>query len=121
MIKFTILLVRKPELTHAEFVRHHKEVHAALFTSIPVVRRTVRRYVQQHAVPADLPGLPPPRFDGITELWFDDADALARCFSDPEYLERIRPDEASFLDLHACEFVVSEETVVQDWSRGDGG
>ena len=114
MVKFTILLVRKPELTHAEFVRHHREVHADLFTSIAVVRGTVRRYVQQHAVAADLPGLPPPRFDGITELWFDDVDALARCFSDAEYLEKVRPDEASFLDLHACQFVVSQEHVVQN-------
>lgn len=113
MVKFTILLVRKPELTHAQFVHHHKAVHAALFTSIAVVRETVRRYVQQHAVTADLPGLPPPCFDGITELWFDDVEALARCFSDAEYLEKIRPDEASFLDLHACQFVVSHEHVVK--------
>ncbi len=112
MIKFTILLVRKPGLTHEQFVQHHKGVHAALFTSIPVVRDTVRRYVQQHSIPADLPGLPPSRFDGVTELWFDDVDALARCFSDAEYLQKVRPDEASFLDLHACEFIVSAEHVV---------
>ena len=112
MIKFTILLVRRPDLTHEAFVRHHRDVHAALFMSVPAVKGTVRRYVQQHRVDADLPGLPPPRFDGVTELWFDDVEALARCFSDPEYLTRIRPDEASFLDLHACEFVVSTEDVV---------
>ena len=112
MIKFTILLVRRPDLTHEAFARHHKEVHAALFMSVPTVRATVRRYVQQHRIDADLPGMPPPRFDGVTELWFDDVDDLARCFSDPQYLERIRPDEASFLDLHACEFVVSKEHVV---------
>ena len=112
MIKFTILLVRKSSLTHAEFVKHHKMVHAGLFMSVPVVKETVRRYVQQHVIPTELPGMPPTKYDGITELWFDDVDALARCFSDPEYMAQIRPDEASFLDLASCDFIVSTESVV---------
>ncbi len=112
MVKFTILLKRKPTLTHDEFVAYHRAMHAPLFMSIPVVRETVRRYVQQHAMPVELPGLPPVRYDGITELWFDDVDALARCFSDAEYMAKVRPDEGAFLDLHGCDFIVSEETVV---------
>ena len=112
MIKFTILLTRKPSLTREEFIDHHRNRHAALFMSVPVVQQTVRRYVQQHAIDATLPGMPPTKYDGITELWFDDVDALARCFSDPAYLEKIRPDEDSFLDLHACEFVVPTENQV---------
>ena len=113
MIKFTILLARNPALTQDQFVAHHKNVHADLFMSVPVVKETVRRYVQQHRIDAELPGMPPMKYDGMTELWFDDVAALARCFSDPEYLERIRPDEESFLDLHACDFVVSLENVVK--------
>ena len=80
--------------------------------SIAVVQDTVKRYVQQHALPVALPGLPPVRYDGMTELWFDDTDALAHCFGDAEYLEKIRPDEDKFLDLHACDFMVSAETNV---------
>lgn len=112
MIKFTILLVRLPALSHAQFVSHHRDVHAQLFMSIPVVRKTVRRYIQQHALPVALPGMPPVAFDGVTELWFDDIDALSTCFSDPDYLARVRPDEASFLDLHACQFIISSENLV---------
>ena len=112
MIKFTILLRRKPELTHDEFVTHHKQVHAPLFMSLPAVQQNVRRYVQQHTLPVELPGLPPPIFDGITELWFDDAAGIAAVFGDPEYMARIRPDEESFLDLHGCAFVVSAENPV---------
>ena len=33
-------------------------------------------------------------------------------FTSMAYLGTIRPDEAKFLDLHACEFVLSTETVV---------
>ena len=112
MIKFTILSKRKPSLSHEEFVEHHKFVHADLFMSVPAVKETVRRYVQQHAIPVELPGMPPVKYDGITELWFDDVAALARCFSDPEYLAVVRPDEASFLDLHGCDFIVSNEHAV---------
>ena len=112
MIKFTILLRRKASLTHDQFVEHHKKVHADLFMSMPVVKDTVRRYVQQHALPVELPGMPPAKYDGVTELWFDDVKALARCFSDADYLEHVRPDEESFLDLHGCDFIVSAENTV---------
>ena len=112
MVKFTILLKRRADMTHADFVSHHRTVHAALFMSIGAVRAHVRRYVQQHALPVELPGLPPAKYDGITELWFDDVAGIAAVFTDAEYMERIRPDEARFLDLHGCDFLVSEETVV---------
>lgn len=114
MIKFTILLKRKASLSHEQFVEHHRDVHAGLFMSVPAVKQTVRRYVQQHGIPAELPGMPPVKYDGITELWFDDVEALGRCFSDQEYLAVIRPDEESFLDLHGCDFIVSEQHVVVD-------
>ena len=108
MVKFSILLKRKPSLTQEEFVDYHRTSHAALFMSVPVVRDTVRRYVQQHTLPVDLPGMPAPKYDGITELWFDDIEAIGRLFSDAEYMKVIRPDEASFIDLERCDFIVSE-------------
>ena len=109
MVKFTILLKRRADLTHAQFVEHHRTVHAALFMSVAAVKAHVRRYVQQHALPVELPGLPPAKYDGITELWFDDAAGIAAVFTDAEYTARIRPDEARFLDLHGCDFLVTEE------------
>ena len=112
MIKFTILLARKASLTQEQFVEHHRTVHAALFMSVPVVKDTVRRYVQQHTLPVALPGMPTVKYDGVTELWFDDVEAIGRVFSDAEYMKRIRPDEASFLDLERCDFILSEENPV---------
>ena len=112
LVKFTILLRRNAAMTHDAFVAHHRGSHAALFMSVAAVQAHVRRYVQQHALPVDLPGLPPNKYDGITELWFDDVEGIAKVFGDPEYLARIRPDEQRFLDLHGCDFVVSRETEV---------
>ena len=111
MVKFTILLRRKPSMTHDAFVAYHRERHAPLFCALPAVRERVRRYVQSHTVPESIPGLPPVTFDGITELWFDDVAGLEAVFASQSYLETIRPDEAKFLDLHSCEFVLSTETV----------
>lgn len=112
MVKFTILLKRNPAITHEQFVAHHKDVHASLFMSIPAVKVYVRRYIQQHAIPVTLPGLPPVKYDGMTELWFDKVDDIGAVFSDAEYMKHIRPDEETFLDLHGCDFIVSQENAV---------
>ncbi len=112
MVKFTILLRRHPSMSHDSFVDHHRRNHAPLFCALPAVREHVRRYVQSHALPLPLPGLPDAGFDGITEIWTDDVAALEAVFTSAEYMATIRPDEARFLDLHACAFLLSTETVM---------
>lgn len=112
MVKFTILLRRHPSISHDAFVDHHRHTHAPLFQALPAVRQHVRRYVQSHALPLPMPGLPDAGFDGITEIWADDVDGLRTVFTSDEYMASVRPDEARFLDLHACAFLLSTETVV---------
>ena len=112
MIKFTILLRRHPSMSHEAFVAHHRNEHAPLFCALPEVREHVRRYVQSHARPLPMPGLPESGFDGITEIWTDDVAGLEAVFTSEEYMATIRPDEARFLDLNACAFLLSTETVM---------
>ncbi len=112
MIKMTILLRRKPELTHDEFIAYHRDRHAPLFSALDEVKQYVRRYVQCHATGDLLPGLPDNHIDGSTELWFDDIAGIAGVFQSPNYLATIRPDEEKFLDLHACEFLLGSENEV---------
>ena len=112
MIKFTILLRRTPALTVEQFTKYHREQHAPLFCSLPEVKQHVRRYVQGHNTGVEIPGIPPMTFDGTTELWFDDMAGLAGVFQSKEYMEQIRPDEAKFLDLHRCEFLLTTENAV---------
>ena len=85
-----------------------------MFASLPEVKQYVRRYVQCHPVQVALPGLPPPDYDGITEIWFDDAESIGKVFGSAGYMEFIRPDEARFLDLHGCSFLVTTEHTVID-------
>jgi len=112
MIKFTILLRRRAGTSHQDFVSYHINNHAALFASLPEVKQYVRRYVQCHPLPVSLPGLPPPEYDGITEIWFDNADAIGKVFGSTDYMELIRTDEEKFLDMQGCSFLISTEHIV---------
>lgn len=112
MIKFTILLKRRQGTTHEDFVGYHKTHHAPLFASLPEVKENVLRYVQSHSLQISIPGLPPPEYDGITEIWFDTVDSIGKVFNSERYLELIRPDEEKFLDLHGCSFLISAENQV---------
>ncbi len=112
MIKFSILLRKRTGMNHEEFVQYHKVSHAPLFTSLPEVQQYERKYVQCHGIAVSLPGLPQPYYDGITELWFDDTEAIGKVFGSADYMQTIRPDEEKFLNLHECGFLVSMENPV---------
>ncbi len=112
MVKFTILLRRHPSMSREAFADYHRQTHAPLFCALPSVRAHVRRYVQSHALPLPMPSLPDAGFDGITEIWTDDVAGLEAVFTSDEYVARIRPDEARFLDLHGCAFLLSTETAM---------
>ena len=109
VIKMTILLRRKPGMSHQDFVAYHRDNHGPLFSSLEEVQTNVRRYVQCHPVKDKLEGIPDFGIDGSTELWFDDLAGLAGVFASPHYLAVVRPDEEKFLDLAACEILVGEE------------
>ncbi len=112
MIKFTAMLRRNPDLTHQQFVDHHRTRHAALFMSLPASQQHVRRYVQSHSLGLDVPGMPDSRYDGMTEIWFDDVEGFAAVFTSAPYLATVRPDEESFLDLAAGDTSLTVEHVV---------
>ena len=112
MIQWRIEIDKVVKVIYIGCLFRVSEKHAPLFSSLPAVKKHVRRYVQQHTVPLDIPGLPPMKYDGITEIWFDSKEDIGAVFNDPEYFAKIRPDEELFLDLNGCDFVVSEENIV---------
>lgn len=115
MVKFVVCVRRKAGMSAEEFHRYWRETHGPLVRSVPEFLRHVRRYVQSHTV-ADAASIFPAgggdSFDGYAELWFDDLDAVRRAFSEPRYLEVIRPDEPKFVDLERCVVSVTEEAVI---------
>jgi uncharacterized protein (TIGR02118 family) len=116
MVTLVVCIRRKPGTT-AEFFHHHwTEVHGPLVKSVPEFIRHVRKYVQYHvaggdAVPKGTVGHVSD-YDGVAALTFDSAAAIEAAFSEPRYLEIIRPDEANFIDPDNCLTFLTEEFVM---------
>jgi uncharacterized protein (TIGR02118 family) len=109
MVKFIICARRKAGLTRAEFSAHWRNHHGPLVKSVPEFMRHVRKYVQCHLVAGASPFGGEPAYDGVAELWFDNPEELALAFQEPRYLEIIRPDELTFVDISNCISFITEE------------
>lgn len=108
MIKLVVLVKRKQGMSFEEFDRYWNENHGKVVLSVPEFVRHLRRYVQSH-VKTDAQSVFPSGtcpFDGYAELWFDDVEAMNRAFSEPRYMEVIRPDEQKFIDLDGCQIMI---------------
>ncbi len=109
MIKVLGLLTRRPELTHQQFVKHWREIHAPLAHAVP----GIRRYVQSHIVGARTrPDIPETEVevDGIAELWYDDEAALQRAAASPE-MKRLTDDGALFIG-RIKSYIIEERQII---------
>ncbi|WP_335971584.1 EthD domain-containing protein [Streptomyces sp. CA2R106] len=107
VIKFVFMINRIDGMTFEEFVDHHRNRHAPLFTSIPEAHQYVKKYTVSHPVPAD--GYPHPAYDGITEIWFDNWADHNAFFASANYKELVNPDESKFIDMDSVTAMVTEE------------
>lgn len=110
MLKFVYMINRLPGMSVEDFVDHHRNRHAPLFTSISEASQYIRKYHVSHPVPAD--SYPKPAYDGLTEIWFSswaDHDAF---FSSANYLEKVKPDESTFIDFETVGIMVTDEVEV---------
>ncbi|KAH7121257.1 EthD domain-containing protein [Dendryphion nanum] len=102
---------RKPGITPEEFNSYWANNHTALATNFHL-RMGVVKYSQYHSTPSlrDLVripgGLPILEFDGAAEFWVHSLETFQAMGSDKEYLEKIQPDEANFIDLTSFRMVV---------------
>ena len=117
MIKLLFGLHRLPHLSRAEFQRYWIERHAPLVRS-HAAALGIRRYLQTHtlddalndALQASRGG--PEAFDGVAELWWDSAEALAAAIASPAGRaagEALLEDERRFIDLARSPLFVAEE------------
>ena len=114
VLKLYILVRRRADMTHEQYLKHWQGVHAPLYTSQPDAKRYVRRYIQSRVT-----GDRPERFvlgetDGIVQLWFDDMDGFNAFFTSQSYRDVIRPDEERFTDPKRCEFFFSTEHTIME-------
>ena len=108
MVKVFALLPKKPDISNEQFHRHWREVHAPLALRIS----SLRRYVQSHRLPQQIPGFSSPPYEGVAEVWFDNLETALRMRKSPEYLEGAFQDEPNFIDTVGLTRLVTRENVV---------
>ncbi len=113
MVKLIVCAKRKPGMGVKEFHDYWRNVHGPLIKGIPAFRKYIRKYIQCHTLAQAYKRNAAP-FDGAAELWFDNLEDVDRFLSDPEYLEKVRPDELKFTDHpNLAWFVTQEEPIIE--------
>lgn len=104
MFKVAVLLTKREELSHEEFVDYWESTHADLVESMP----GVKRYTM------GVPGRPEDSaYDGIAELYFEDFSAMREAYATEEG-EALQADAHEFADMEASETLFVDETVAFD-------
>jgi len=114
MIKVSVFLTRRPDLTHEQFRQYWQEKHAPLVMSLDVFKMHVRHYTQQHSL-SNLPeaAFPVAPYDGVAELWFDDLSSVMTISGHQDYASIVAKDEGNFLDrAKTVMFISSESRIV---------
>ena len=90
------LLTRKPDVTLEQFRQHWRDGHGPLAAKLT----GLRRYHQNHVVDREQRGINyargAHRFDGFSELWFDDVPSMSAAFT-TEQVQYLGEDEARFI------------------------
>ena len=109
-------LVRRPGLTHEEFLAYWRERHGPLIRDTPALARHLLRYEQHAALPGERAGSD---YDGVAVQVFASWDDFLAMLSEPE-AQLMRDDEANFLDSQRLQILFSEDvvTMVGDPSGG---
>ena len=118
MPKLIILVRRRPDLSHEEFVRHYEERHVPLVLSLMPISGYRRNYVARDTafVAAQIEGVTNEvDFDVLTEIWFEsEGDLLeAQRTTAGEAGWVLSEDEKKIFDLRpgAVRFLVVDERI----------
>lgn len=105
VIKLILLVSRRADLSTEGFRSYWREKHAPLLVQLPGLRRLVFNYA--------LPGMDgaAPEYDGISEDWFESAEAMQAAFGSPTG-QAVFADAPNFLDMGRLRMFVVEEDVV---------
>jgi uncharacterized protein (TIGR02118 family) len=108
MLKVVYCITKKIGMTDEEFFRYWKDVHGPIGARIPGLRRLVQSH--RRTVPGDEHE---PDYDGIAELWFDDAHSVLAARQSPEW-KASGQDEANFIDGSRVAYFVAEEHLIME-------
>jgi uncharacterized protein (TIGR02118 family) len=105
MLKFMVVICRRPDLTPAQFRRHLEEIHGPIVKSLPGLRKYAQNYVCHD------PKRKPPGWDAIVEVYFNSWDAMETAWASPQGAAS-DADLPAFADLTRTTWSVVEEVTV---------
>lgn len=138
LIRITTLIPRKKGISEEEFYKYWTQVHGPVAIDF-MMRHGVVEYrqvslqdpslllqvltldTQYHTTPetkalgeqmAKAAGRPMLSFDGMSDAYVHDFKTFQDAFKDPEYLEKIRPDELAFIDVENLQMTIGYDYVV---------
>lgn len=78
MVKFMVVLYRRPDISREHFRSYLREVHGPLAKRLP----GVKKYTQN--IPSDDPQRKPPEWSGIIELYWENREAMEVAWASAE-------------------------------------
>jgi hypothetical protein len=96
MLQLTVLIKRHPDLD-VEAFHERWRAHGKVIAEEPTLARHIRRYEQHHRSIKDYENGTP--YDGMALQQFDDMAGFLAFLEEPKYMELIRPDEETLLDM----------------------
>lgn len=89
MVKMTISLRRRTDLSPAAFRQHWRDIHGPIVAR-HAVTLGIKRYVQVYALDAAPTGGRPEGFDGIGEVWIESIEAFQEAATTPKGAVAVR-------------------------------
>jgi uncharacterized protein (TIGR02118 family) len=105
MVKFVVVLRRKPDWTYQRFRDYFIRVHGPLAAKIPGLRRYKQNF------PAPDAKRTAPGWDCVVELYFDDKDSMEAAWATAEG-EAASADVEVFADMSETSWSIVEERAV---------
>jgi uncharacterized protein (TIGR02118 family) len=104
MIKFVVVLYRRPGMTREDFSAFLRTTHGNLARRLP----GLKRYVQNHSVQDSK--REPPAWDAVVELYWQSREAMEAAWASPEG-KTATADLELFADLSRSSWSIVEEIV----------
>jgi uncharacterized protein (TIGR02118 family) len=115
MVKAFNFFKRKPGLSVDDFCNYWLNEHAAIIRAIP----DLRKYIASITLPSAYRSREP-IFDGISEVWFDDENAM-RATTDSAPRRAASTDDAKFVDMMTTGSIITDEIIQKDGKPIEGG
>jgi len=121
LIRITMFFNRRKGASEEDFNKYWAVNHGALITPW-LVRSKIVKYVQYHTTPeyrkiasamaATSRRQASDQYDGISDFYVRSLDDFENAFKDPEYLEKIRPDELKTADVDSTIITIGYDYVL---------